>query len=56
MLQVALEEEVMAFLQRDWHQRCPRDPSTRRNGTKPRTIKVGGGDLTIAMPQVRGAA
>jgi len=50
MLQVALEEEVMAFLERDWHQRCPRDPSGWRNGTKPRTVKVGGGQLSRSTP------
>jgi putative transposase len=55
MLQVALEEEVMAFLQRDWHERRSKG-SPWRNGTKLRTIKVGGGDVRIAMPQVRGAA
>ena len=55
MLQVALEEEVMAFLQRDWYERRPGGSSIWRNGSKPRTVKVAGGDVTIAMPQVRGA-
>jgi transposase-like protein len=54
MLQVALEEEVMAFLGRDWYERRPKG-SSWRNGSKPRTVKVAGGDVTIAMPQVRGA-
>jgi hypothetical protein len=43
MLQVALEEEVMAFLQRDWHERRP-GGSSWRNGSKLRTVKVAGGD------------
>jgi hypothetical protein len=43
MLQVALEEEVMAFLQRDWHERRP-GSSSWRNGSKLRTVKVAGGD------------
>jgi hypothetical protein len=55
MLQVALEEEVVAFLQRDWYERRPGGSSVWRNGNKPRTVKVAGGDLTLAMPQVRGA-
>ncbi|MFH0872139.1 MAG: IS256 family transposase, partial [bacterium] len=55
MLQVALEEEVMAFLRRDWYERRPGGSSIWRNGSKPRTVKVAGGDVTIAMPQVRGA-
>jgi putative transposase len=54
MLQVALEEEVMAFLGRDWYERRP-EGSSWRNGSKPRTVKVAGGDVKIAMPQVRGA-
>ncbi|MFN3476375.1 MAG: hypothetical protein ACK4Z6_02305 [Candidatus Methylomirabilales bacterium] len=37
MLQVALEEEVVAFLERDWYARRPTGgPSGWRNGSKPR--------------------
>jgi transposase-like protein len=54
MLQVALEEEVVAFLGRDWYERRP-GGSPWRNGSKPRTVKMAGGDVRIAMPQVRGA-
>jgi len=55
MLQVALEEEVMAFLERDWYERRSGGSPGWRNAAKPRTVKVGGGDLLLAMPQVRGA-
>lgn len=56
MLQVALEEEVLAFLERDWYERRSSSaPPGWRNGSKPRTVKVTGGDVTLAMPQVRGA-
>jgi hypothetical protein len=55
MLQVALEEEVLAFLERDWYERRSINGAPGwRNGAKPRTVKVAGGDLTIPMPQVRG--
>jgi len=55
MLQVALEEEEVAFLRRDWYERRPGGSSVWRNGSKSRTVKVAGGDLTLAMPEVRGA-
>lgn len=54
MLQVAVEEEVAAYLQRDYYERneCA---NGNRSGSKPRTIKVGSGDIEIEMPQVRSA-
>src|SRR4030043_524037 len=54
MLQVALEEEITAHLERDY---CERTTSAkgRRNGSKPRTVKIGGGDIGIRMPQARNA-
>jgi transposase-like protein len=55
MLQVALEEEVMAFLERDWYERKGGGSPGWRNGSKSRRVKVGGGDLLLPMPQVRGA-
>ncbi len=57
MLQVALEEEMLAFLGRDWYERGRGGVAPGwRNGSKPRTVKVAGGDVRLAMPQVRGAA
>jgi len=54
MLEVALEEEVTAFLGRDYYERLD-VARGYRSGTKPRTIKVGGGDIEIRMPRVRDA-
>lgn len=50
MLQVAVEEEVAAYLQRDYYERneCA---NGNRSGSKPRTIKVGSGDIEIEMSQ-----
>lgn len=54
MLQVAVEEEVTAYLKRDYYERneCA---NGSRSGSKPRTIKVGSGDIEVEMPQVRSA-
>lgn len=52
MLQSALEEEVTAYLQRDYYERAAGSRG-RRNGSKPRTVKTGCGDIMVAMPQVR---
>jgi len=54
MLQSALEEEVTIYLERDYYERSPQN-NGRRNGSKPRTVKVGDGDITLRMPQVRDA-
>ncbi len=54
MLQVALEEEITAHLERDYYERSPWAKG-RRNGSKPRTVKIGSGDIGIRMPQVRNA-
>lgn len=54
MLQVAIEEELTAFLERDHYERIKDNNSSGyRSGYKPRTIKTGSGDITIRMPQVR---
>lgn len=53
MLQSALEEEVTVFLERDFYER-KKVGNGRRNGYKPRTVKVGSGDIGLRMPQVRG--
>src|SRR3990172_226436 len=54
MLQVAIEEEVTAYLRRDYYERNDRACGSR-SGSKPRSIKVGSGDIGIEMPQVRNA-
>ena len=54
MLEVGIEEEIMAFLGRDYYERRT-DQEGSRSGSKPRTIKVGCGDIEIAMPKVRDA-
>src|SRR3989337_1755549 len=42
MLQSALEEEVTAYLQRDFYERSA-EPKGSRSGSKPRTVKIGSG-------------
>jgi transposase-like protein len=54
MLQVALEEELKAFLGRDYYERRENQKGLR-SGSKPRSIKIGCGDIHIQMPQARGA-
>lgn len=54
MLQSALEEEVTAFLERDWYERKNAGKGSR-NGYKHRTVKTGSGDIEVRMPQVRGS-
>ncbi len=53
MLQSALEEEVTAFLARDYYERNEGAKGSR-SGSKSRTIKIGSGDIELRMPQVRG--
>src|SRR5512144_2983451 len=52
MLQSALEEEVTAYLQRDYYERTGGAKGSR-SGSKPRTVKIGGGDIGLKMPQTR---
>jgi len=54
MLQSAMEEEVTAYLQRDYYERNAGAKGSR-SGSKPRTVKIGSGDIGIRMPQVRNA-
>jgi len=54
MLEVAVEEELTAFLGRDYYERRD-DQEGSRSGSKPRTIKIGSGDIEIGMPKVRDA-
>jgi putative transposase len=55
MLWVAVEEEVTSYLQRDYYERSA-EARGSRNGSNPRSVKVGCGDIEIMMPQVRDAA
>ena len=54
MLEVAIEEELTAFLGRDYYERRNGQEGSR-SGSKPRTIKIGCGDIEIEMPKVRDA-
>jgi putative transposase len=54
MLEVAIEEELTAFLGRDYYERRNAQEGSR-SGSKPRTIKIGCGDIEIEMPKVRDA-
>jgi hypothetical protein len=54
MLRSALEEEVTAYLQRDYYERNA-EAKESRSGTKPRSVKIGSGDIGIKMPLVREA-
>lgn len=51
MLQSALEEEVTGYLQRDYYERNA-EAKGSRSGSKPRTVKIGSGDIGLKMPQV----
>lgn len=53
VLQRAVEDELTAFLGRARYERTP-DAAGSRNGTRPRRVQTAEGELTIAMPQVRG--
>jgi len=54
VLQRAVDEEVEAFLGRARYQRTP-EARGSRNGHRPRRIQTAEGEITVAMPQVRGA-
>jgi transposase-like protein len=55
VLQRAVEDEVTAFLGRARYQRTG-DASGSRNGTRPKSVQTAEGEISIDMPQVRGAA
>jgi putative transposase len=55
VLQRAVEDEVTAFLGRTRYQRTHAATGSR-NGTRPKSVQTAEGELTIDMPQVRGAA
>src|SRR5438270_10761804 len=55
VLQRALEEEVTAFLHRARYERTA-EAKGSRNGTRPKPIQTAEGEISIAMPQLRGTA
>ena len=50
MLQVALEEEITANREEGLLRESPSAKGSR-NGSKPRTVKIGSGDIGIKMPR-----
>jgi transposase-like protein len=54
ILQRAVEDELAAFLGRARYERTP-GAAGSRNGVRPRRVQTAEGEITIAMPQVRGA-
>ena len=54
VLQRAVEEEVTAFLGRARYERTG-GAAGSRNGHRPRRVQTAEGELTVAMPQVRGS-
>ncbi len=54
VLQRAVEEEVTAFLGRTRYERTP-EARGSRNGTRPRRVQTAEGEISIAVPQVRGS-
>ena len=53
VLQRAVGDEVAAFLHRLRYERAP-DAAGSRNGHRPRRVQTAEGEITVAMPQVRG--
>jgi len=53
VIQRAVEDELEAFLQRARYARTP-DACGSRNGHRPRRVQTAEGEITVAMPQVRG--
>jgi len=51
LLQVALEEEVTAFLERGYYQRS-QAPDGYRNGSRRRTVQCGSGQVEVELPKV----
>lgn len=53
VLQRAVEDELAAFLRRARYERTPHATGSR-NGHRPRRVQTAEGEITVAMPQVRG--
>jgi transposase-like protein len=56
ILEVALNQEVGDFLGRAAYQRAGPDQSGYRNGSRPRSLRCGSGEIQIRKPKVVGAA
>jgi putative transposase len=54
VLQRAVEDEVTAFLSRSRYERTPAATGSR-NGSRSKSIQTAEGEISIAMPQVRGS-
>ena len=54
IIQRAVEEEVTACLGRARYERTP-EATGSRNGHRPRRVQTAEGEITIAVPQVRGS-
>jgi putative transposase len=54
VLQRAVEDEVAMFLRRSRYERTP-DAAGSRNGHRMRRVQTAEGEITVAMPQVRGS-
>lgn len=54
MIQIAIEEELRAFLGRDYYERRDGQKGSR-SGSKPRMVNIGCGDIGLEMPKVRDA-
>ena len=54
VLQRAVEDEVATFLGRLRYERTP-DAVGSRNGHRPKRVQTAEGEITVAMPQVRGS-
>jgi putative transposase len=55
MIQIALEEELRAFLGRDYYERRIDSQEGSKAGSKPRTVRIECGDIELGMPKVRDA-
>src|SRR5437867_5205717 len=55
ILELALNEEVGAFLGRKRYERLDEAPPGYRNGTRARTLQCGSGEIVVRKPKVVGA-
>jgi len=55
ILEAALNEEVGAFLNREWYERSAEGPKGYRNGSRLRKLQCGSGEIEIRKPKIEGA-
>jgi transposase-like protein len=55
ILEIALNEEVAAFLNRRRYERSEAGAAGYRNGTRERTLQCGSGEVVIRKPKIVGA-